>query len=470
MIAAGACSHRRDGGERAAGDEEAAGCGGKEKERDGDEEGAAHASEHVLDVAERGDADERHGVPRQLHGAGDDAIAMSLLRDGSRRGVAFSHAGHRRGPRRLQRSNAGRFGVGIVIGGAGRQQRSRPVEDHQLQLTEAHLVRRGPRGDLVARRLSPLVGQLTREGTQGVSHETIGAVDQRAVERHVRHHGERHQRDPEHPGEPEGDPRAQRRRPPPHGHPRRVSAPPSVPSRRRCVGTCRGRDVEHEATPTQRNDQRNFLPLIELAAQPAGVHVDDVGVRVATVFPHVLHEFCPTHHPAGMPGEVVQEGELLGGEHDLARTSAHHAARGIDDQVAEDQFGGEHLTAATRQRAQSREKLAEIERLREIVVGPRVEAGDALLHRVERGEHEDRYRVLRGAERPADFQPVGPRHEDVEDHDVVVVLQPESLRLGPVLGEIDDVGRLAQATRDGLAELTVILGEQDAHGSGGWSG
>ena len=69
---------------------------------------------------------------------------------------------------------------------------------------------------------------------------------------------------------------------------------------------------------------------------------------------------------------------------------------------------------APQERAQAREQLVERERLRQVVVGACVEAGDAVGHFATRGEHEDRDRVLGGAELPADVEPVGRRHHHVE--------------------------------------------------------
>ena len=139
-------------------------------------------------------------------------------------------------------------------------------------------------------------------------------------------------------------------------------------------------------------------------------------------------------------------------------------ARGVDDQVADDQLRREHLAPTASECAQPCQQLAEVEGLGEVVVGAGVEPGDALLDCVERGEHQNGNRVLGGAYRSADVEARHPRHEDVEDDDVVAVLAGERQRVRAVGGEVDDERRLAKPAGDGRTELTIILGEQDAHG------
>ncbi len=178
----------------------------------------------------------------------------------------------------------------------------------------------------------------------------------------------------------------------------------------------------------------------------------------------MLHELGAAHHAPGVARQVVKEGEFLRGERDLPSPPRDQVAGGVDHEVADDEPGREHLAASPGEGAEPGQELAEVERLGEVVVGAGVEPRDALLDRIEGGEHEDGDGAAGGADCLADLEPGGPRHQDVEDDDVVVVLARQGQRLGAIGGEVDDVRRLAQAAGDGLAQLTVILGEQDAHG------
>ena len=64
------------------------------------------------------------------------------------------------------------------------------------------------------------------------------------------------------------------------------------------------------------------------------------------------------------------------------------ARRRIEPQVADREHGRPLDVAAAHERAQPREELGERERLRQVVVRARVEAGDPVLDRVARGEHQ----------------------------------------------------------------------------------
>ena len=70
---------------------------------------------------------------------------------------------------------------------------------------------------------------------------------------------------------------------------------------------------------------------------------------------------------------------------------------------------GDGSSAAPQQRAQARLELAQREGLDEVVVGPGVEAGDAIVDRLARGQHQHRCAVTRIAQPPADLQPVDRR-------------------------------------------------------------
>jgi hypothetical protein len=73
---------------------------------------------------------------------------------------------------------------------------------------------------------------------------------------------------------------------------------------------------------------------------------------------------------------------------------------------------------AAQQGAQPRLQLAQRERLDQVVVGAGVEALDAVVDGVARGEHEHRRAVAGLAHAPADLEAVDAGHADVEHHGV----------------------------------------------------
>ena len=88
-----------------------------------------------------------------------------------------------------------------------------------------------------------------------------------------------------------------------------------------------------------------------------------------------------------------------------------------------------------------------MERLDQVVVGPRLEAGDPVGQVVPGGQHDDR-RVAAGAQPPADLQPVHAWQHPVEHDDV-----------GPeLLGDADRA-----RTVDADPRLEALVGQADAH-------
>ena len=80
------------------------------------------------------------------------------------------------------------------------------------------------------------------------------------------------------------------------------------------------------------------------------------------------------------------------------------APRGIEAQVADLEHGGPLGPPATGERTQARLQLGERERLDEVVVGAAVEPGDAIVDRLERGEHQHRRPHPALAQLPADVE------------------------------------------------------------------
>jgi len=125
---------------------------------------------------------------------------------------------------------------------------------------------------------------------------------------------------------------------------------------------------------------------------------------------------------------------------------------------------GRSVGARLVSRPQAREQLVEGERLREVVVGPGVETGHAILDSLASGQHQHRRPDVLGAKSPADLEAVEPGQHHVEDDHV------EARRLGhpdrflTVPGDIGCMPFLAQAARQQLGKLALVLDDQHPHG------
>ena len=116
--------------------------------------------------------------------------------------------------------------------------------------------------------------------------------------------------------------------------------------------------------------------------------------------------------------------------------------------------------------AQTREQLGEREGLRQVVVGARVETGDATVDLRAGGQHQDGNTHPRGAKPAADLEPVGAGHEDVENDRVRRRLEIEALeRLLAVLRELDAVPLELESTAERVADRAFVVDDQNVHRS-----
>jgi hypothetical protein len=113
--------------------------------------------------------------------------------------------------------------------------------------------------------------------------------------------------------------------------------------------------------------------------------------------------------------------------------------------------------------AQAGEKLLEGERLREVVVGAGVEAADAVVDAVERGEEEDGRVETLAAERLAELDAVYAREKDVEDDDIVRSVAGHGEAIFAVVREVDRVAFLFEHAADYLGEAAFVFDEEEIH-------
>ena len=105
------------------------------------------------------------------------------------------------------------------------------------------------------------------------------------------------------------------------------------------------------------------------------------------------------------------------------------------------------------------------ERLHEVVVGARVEAGHAVVDAVARREHQDRRGDALRPQPAGDGEPVHPGHRDIEDDRV------RRPRLGvregdPTVGDsVDGVALGGERALEHPPDRGVVLDDEDARGA-----
>ena len=115
------------------------------------------------------------------------------------------------------------------------------------------------------------------------------------------------------------------------------------------------------------------------------------------------------------------------------------------------------------ERPETEHELAELEGLREVVVGAELEPGGLVVEPVGRGEHEDRHAAAGREDAFGDLVARGPGDVAVEDGDVVGVDAQQSESGVTVTGDVGRDRLQAQAIADGFCHVGLVLDDQHTH-------
>ena len=128
---------------------------------------------------------------------------------------------------------------------------------------------------------------------------------------------------------------------------------------------------------------------------------------------------------------------------------------------------GAVAAVAAQQRVQARAQLGDRERLDEVVVGARLEAGDAVVDVVARREDADRHVDAAGAHAPHDADAVEVGHRDVEDDRGGRPRRDGVERGAPAVGRLHGEALEAQRALEGLPDGRLVVDDEDQRSSSG---
>jgi hypothetical protein len=171
-----------------------------------------------------------------------------------------------------------------------------------------------------------------------------------------------------------------------------------------------------------------------------------------------------------MPHERLQHRELAGRQRDRLAALRQPAQREIELERSEAddldllgrRAGGLGRRAAPQHRVDPREQLARVERLGQIVVGADLEADDAVDILDLRSQHDDRRRIVGGAQAPADRQPVLAGQHQVEHDEVDRLASQHPVQRLRVLGEEHLEALLRQVAPQQVADAGVVVDDDNA--------
>ncbi|MNY22944.1 hypothetical protein D3C86_1565850 [compost metagenome] len=144
----------------------------------------------------------------------------------------------------------------------------------------------------------------------------------------------------------------------------------------------------------------------------------------------------------------------------------HH--RGVGLRVDGDAFVFEHgfgaSGAAADQRAHAGQQLVHVIGFDDVVVGARVQSGDAVADRVARGGDEHRRAVLACAQIAQQCQAVALGQAQIQQDEVVGVGAQRKFGGVAVLDPVNGIVLRAQAVQYAFTDHDVVFDEKDAHG------
>src|SRR4051794_36643950 len=118
---------------------------------------------------------------------------------------------------------------------------------------------------------------------------------------------------------------------------RSPNPPRSVGPERTRNGESKGSDTEDVPHAANRLQQLALERAIDLLAQAAHQHVDDVGLRVEVVFPHVRQDHRLRDDLSGVAHQVLEQRELARPELDGLAAANHPARQQIELEVVQPQ-------------------------------------------------------------------------------------------------------------------------------------
>ena len=164
-----------------------------------------------------------------------------------------------------------------------------------------------------------------------------------------------------------------------------------------------------------------------------------------------------------MAQQVFEQLEFTYRQVDDVLTARDLARDQIDIEIADRQARRLRRTAAADERANARNQLGKGEWLDEVVVGAAVEAGDAVLERVARGQYQNGRLQSAGTNRAQNLQAVPPGETEIEKHGIERFgVDPKERRFARAFHDhvvLFSLEPLAQSVGD----LLLVLDDQDSH-------
>ena len=193
------------------------------------------------------------------------------------------------------------------------------------------------------------------------------------------------------------------------------------------------------------------------------VHAQRVGIR-QFLAPDTGFQFLPCDHRRRCFHQRLQDLQRGRVELQQLALAPHFQGVQVELQLAGIEHARLRALATTGKRIEAHVHFLQRERLDQVVVGAGIEAGQLVLQRVARGQHQHRGLLARlVAQLAADFQAVHAGQVEIQ-HDRIEFVDHRQVQAGDAIGsEIDRVTAILQIVAEIGGDVRVVLDDQDAH-------
>ena len=191
------------------------------------------------------------------------------------------------------------------------------------------------------------------------------------------------------------------------------------------------------------------------------MHIHQTGVGRVPVAPDLLQEHLACEHLPRLARERDQQVELQRRQRDRLPVPLHGVPGHVDDQVTDGQLLRRGLLGTAKARTDAGHQLLGLERLDDVVIGPRLQT-DHHVHGVALGrEHDDGHPGLR-PDQAAHLDAVPSGQHQVEEHQIGLGLPESGQRLVAISYERRLKTFTTQHNPEHLGQCGVVVDDKDS--------
>ena len=174
-------------------------------------------------------------------------------------------------------------------------------------------------------------------------------------------------------------------------------------------------------------------------------------------------QLFPRADAALRPHQVLQQAQFPRAQLEAESSSAHLSRELIEREVGDLKLRRVARKASPRQGTHPGHDFSQDERFRQIIVRPKVQPTNAVLHLSARGEQQNGRRAMRAPQFPEHLQPVAARQHDIQDYRVERLSERELEGGFTVSGDHDFGAGLREGFLQGNGDFFLVFHDEDAH-------